>query len=59
MNSDNVRPATVRDVPSARGNKASVGALMSIDNAGSAAMKPRKTVNAKERGAIRNGLPAR
>jgi hypothetical protein len=50
-----VRPATVRDVPSACGNSGSVGALMSIDNAGSAANRPSRAVNAKDFGAIRKG----
>ena len=54
MNNDKVRPAIVRLVPSATGSNASVGALMSIDKAGSAANSPRRTVNAKDLGAIRN-----
>jgi hypothetical protein len=53
MNSDTVRPATVRDVPSACGRSASVGALTSTDNDGSAANKPKIMVNAKDFGFIR------
>ena len=53
-----VRPATVVDVSKALGNNTSVGALMSIDRAGSAANRPNRRVNAKDSGAIRNGVEA-
>ena len=52
MKSDRVRPAIVWDVPSACGRSGRVGALMSIDRAGRAAKKPRRTVKAKDSGCI-------
>jgi hypothetical protein len=56
MKSDKVRLATMLVVPSAVGNNTSVGALMSIDRAGSAASTPRSTVKQYDSGAIRNSF---
>ena len=45
MNNDSDIPATATVVPSAAGKSASVGALKSMDSAGSPARMPSKTVN--------------
>jgi hypothetical protein len=58
MKNDKVRPATVADVCKAFGSNTRVGALMSIETAGSAAKRPNKKVNAKDAGAIRNAFAA-
>ena len=58
MKSDKVRPATARDVPKASGSNGRVGALTSIDRAGSAANRPRTTVKPRDFGAICNAFRA-
>jgi hypothetical protein len=56
MKSDNVKPATVLEVSKAFCINSSVGVLMSIDRAGSAASNPSRTVKAKVSGPIRNEI---
>jgi hypothetical protein len=54
MKSDKVNPTTTPEVSKAFCSNTSVGALTSIESAGSAASTPNKIVNARESGPIRN-----